>query len=150
MKDLKKYEAIHLLNNNYIGYLSFIWENEPYVLPITYYYDEDKECILSYSTEGHKIQAMRVNNSVSINVVQLKTVNNWQSVLVHGKFEELNGAYAKQQLHKFASGVKKIIFKKENKYPDLISDFSSKAISGKLPIVYRITISRITGKRRDF
>jgi nitroimidazol reductase NimA-like FMN-containing flavoprotein (pyridoxamine 5'-phosphate oxidase superfamily) len=148
MKDLKEYEAIYILKNNYIGNLSYLWKNKPYVIPITYYYDEEEHCILSYSAEGHKIDAMRINNSVSIGVVQIKKVKNWQSVLLHGTFEELSGTHAKQQLHKFANGVKKTMFIKEDKYPEFLSDFSSKTTSGRLPIVYRIKVSKITGKQR--
>ncbi|TBN04310.1 flavin mononucleotide-binding protein [Hyunsoonleella flava] len=150
MKGLEKYEIIYLLKNNYIGQLSFFWKNKPYVLPITYYYSEADNCVISYSGEGHKIDAMRLNNAVSIGVTEVRSVNNWKSVLMHGEFEELDGAFAKQQLHKFINGVKKIIFFKEGIYPDLISDFSSKTTTKGLPIVYRIKIREITGKSRNY
>ena len=68
MKDLTKYEAIYILKNNYIGNLSYVWKNKPYVVPITYYYDAEEHSIISYAGEGHKIEAMRINNSVSIGV----------------------------------------------------------------------------------
>ncbi|TGV04356.1 pyridoxamine 5'-phosphate oxidase family protein [Flavivirga rizhaonensis] len=148
MKDLKKYEVVYILKNNYVGNLSYLWKSKPYVVPITYYYDEAEHCILSYTGEGHKIEAMRLNNLVSIGVAQIKSVNNWQSILIHGKFEELSGTHAKQELHKFANGVKKVMFIKDNKYPDLISDFSSKTTSGRAPIVYRIKVSEMMGKCR--
>lgn len=149
MKDLKKYEIMYLLKNNYIGNLSFLWKNKPYVIPITYYYSEDENCIISYSGEGHKIDAMRLNNFVSIGITKIRSVNNWESILLHGEFEELDGAFAKQQLHKFINGVKKIKFFKDGVYPDLVSDFSSKITVEGLPIVYRIKIKEMTGKSRN-
>ena len=148
MTDLEKYEIIYLLKNNYLGQLSFLWKGKPYVLPITYYYSEADNCIISYSGEGHKIDAVRLNKSVSIGITEIKTVTNWESVLMHGEFEELDGAFAKQQLHKFVNGVKKIIFFKEGIYPDLVSDFSSKTTAKGGPIVYRIKIKEMTGKSR--
>ena len=149
MKDLTKYEAIYILKNNYIGNLSYVWKNKPYVVPITYYYDAEEHSIISYAGEGHKIEAMRINNSVSIGVSQIESANKWQCILVHGEFEELNGPYAKQELHKFANGVKKVMFIKDDRYPDLLSEFSSKTTHG-IPIVYRIKISEITGKIRNY
>ena len=149
MKDLKKFEAIYILKNNYIGNLSYVWQNKPYVVPITFYYDEEEHSILSYAGEGHKINAMRINKYVSMGVAQIESVNKWQSILIHGTFEELSGAYAKQELHEFVNGVKKTMFIRDDKYPDLISEFSSKINSGK-PIVYRIRISDITGKSRKY
>lgn len=107
IKNLKNFESLHVLKSNYIGYLSYIWKNKPYAVPITYHYNNDENCIISYSGEGHKIDAMRVNNKVSIVITQIESVNTWQSILVHGKFEELVGTHAKQQLHKFSQGVKK-------------------------------------------
>ncbi|WP_282121973.1 pyridoxamine 5'-phosphate oxidase family protein [Algibacter mikhailovii] len=149
MKDLKTFEAIYILKNNYIGNLSYVWKNKPYVIPITYYFDEETYSLISYSGEGHKIEAMRTNNFVSMGLAEIESANKWESVLAHGEFEELNGAYAKKVLHKFANGVKKVMFIKEDKYPDLISDFSSKTLSRK-PIIYRIKISEITGKVRTY
>ncbi|MDG1730359.1 MAG: pyridoxamine 5'-phosphate oxidase family protein [Algibacter sp.] len=148
MKDLKPYENIYVLKNNYVGYLSYIWKNTPYVIPITYYYNEEDHCILSYSGEGHKINAMRIHNSVSIHIADIKSIRNWQTVLVHGKFEELVGTHAKQQLHKFALGIKKIMFTKEGKFPSLLTDFSSKISAKTEPIVFRIKVLEITGKTR--
>jgi len=148
MKDLTEHESTHILETNYIGYLSFLWKNKPYVVPITYYYSAEDHCIISYSGEGHKINAMRINNAVSMGVTQIKSLNSWQSLLVHGKFEELEGTHAKQELHKFAVGIKKILLVKENKDHQLISDFSSKITSNDVPVVYRIKVLDITGKSR--
>ena len=150
MKDLNKYENLHILETNYIGYLSFLWKNKPYVIPITYYYNEADNCIISYSAEGHKIDAMRINSSVSLGVTEIGATNSWKSVLVHGKFEELVGTHAKQQLHKFVVGLKKILITKENKNLHLISDFSSRITSKSMPIVYRIKVSDMTGKYRKY
>ena len=150
MKNLTKHISKHILETNYIGHLGFISEDKPYVVPITYFYDSDENCILSYSAEGHKINAMRKNNAVSLEVSEIKSVNSWQSILVHGKFEELGGTHAKQQLHKFALGIKKILLIKENKHHQLISDFSSKITSNGVPIMYRIKLLDITGKCREY
>ncbi len=148
IKSLRTKEGIRLLRDNYIGRLAFISQGNPYVVPITYYYDETSNSILGYSAEGHKMNAMRENRSVSLEVDEISSVNNWRSILAHGVFEELQGSEAKFLLHRFAQGVKNIILRKEKIIPQSISEFSSKLNSPKTPIVFRIRIVEITGKQR--
>jgi len=148
-KDLETRECIELLSNNYVGHLAFISQREPSVIPITYYYDQENNAIIGYSAKGHKIDAMRTNSMVSLEVEEIKSVNNWKSAHVHGTFEELKGIDAKYLLHKFAQNVKKLIAQKEGSHPEFISEFSSKIHGEGIPIVYRINIQEITGKYRE-
>ncbi len=149
MTDLKTNQCIAILKNNYLGRLGYIAKNSPYIVPITYfYYDDSNNSIICYSGEGHKIEAMRKNHSVSLQVDEIDSVNKWRSVLVHGVFEELKGIDARHLLHEFAEGVKSIISKNEPTMPHAIGDFSSKIHQEKIPIVYHIKILEITGKIR--
>ena len=150
MKDLLRDEIIHVLETNYIGYLSLIWKNDPYVIPITFYFNKKDNSIISYSAEGHKIKAMRINDSVSLGVTHINSINNWQSVMVRGNYKELVGTHAKHQLHEFTKGIKKILLIKENKHQQLISDFSSKIASKGAPIVFCIKINQLIGRCRAY
>jgi nitroimidazol reductase NimA-like FMN-containing flavoprotein (pyridoxamine 5'-phosphate oxidase superfamily) len=149
MIDLSKSQSISILINNYFGNLGVIARNVPYVIPITYYFDKEDGSIISYTADGLKLSAMRKNKHVSLAVQEITSVNNWQSVLVHGTFEELTGIDAKQKLHEFSQGVKKLIFDKENKEPEFISEFSNKSYSKGIPTVFRINVTEITGKRKE-
>lgn len=146
MKDLSKHESMHVLKTNYIGHLAFIWENQPYVLPITYYYSEADNCLISYSSEGHKMDAMRLNRSISLGVTEIDSVSNWKSILVYGTFQEVDGTHAKEQLHKFTTGVKRIMEVKEDKHPQKVNDFSNRTGSKSSPVIYRINVTDISGK----
>jgi hypothetical protein len=148
MEDLRPKECIDLLNNNYIGHLAYIFEGKPFTVPITYYYDQ-KDSILAYASEGHKIEAMRKNTAVSLQVEEISGVKDWISILVHGEFKEITGANAKFLLHEFADGVKAIIHKKENLMPQYISEFTSDVYSTGITIVYRIKITKMTGKKMN-
>jgi len=147
-KNLEVKEIEYILENNYIGHLGYIYQNKPYVVPITYYFDKVTNAIICYSGEGHKITAMRKNSAVSLQVSEISTVNQWKSVLVHGKFEPHFGSDAKAYLHAFSLGVKDVIIEKEHTKLDFISEFSSKIYKGDTPIVFLIKIEEITGKKR--
>ena len=148
IKSLEKAESLKILDDNYIGHLAYVYQNRPFVIPITYYFDAENNTIICYSDEGHKINAMRKNPSVSLEVAEIESVNIWQSVLAQGEYEELQGIDSKNSLHDFSNGIKKIINKKEKSNPQFISEFSSKIYSEGIPIVFRINITDITGRQR--
>ncbi len=137
-----------ILEKNYIGNLGYIYLNRPFVVPITYYFDKENNVIICYSGEGHKMNAMRKNNAVSLLVDDIESIGNWESVLVHGIFEEHFGSDAKSYLHKFSLGVKDVVLEKEHKKLDFISEFSSKIFNENVPSVFIIKIEGITGKKR--
>ncbi|NAY91329.1 flavin mononucleotide-binding protein [Muricauda sp. JGD-17] len=152
IKELKPEECKGLLKNHYVGRLAYLAGKVPFVAPITYfYYSEDgNDSIISYSLEGHKIDAMRNHQNVSLQVDEIESINKWKSVLAHGAFEELHQIDAKRLLHKFAQGVKDLINRDPDKNVQFIQDFSSKLqAENDSPIVYRINIHEITGKQRE-
>ena len=148
IRTLKERESIKILETNYIGNLSYIYQNRPFIAPITYFFDKANNMIIGYSAEGHKINAMRKNNNVSLGVSEAESVNSWNSVLAQGTFIECSGTHAKAQLHIFSLGVKELIINKEHRTLDYISEFSSKIYKDDLPIVFQIKVEEITGKMR--
>ena len=149
MTDLTISESMNVLRNNYNGHLAYISQGTPYVLPITYYFDPTDNSLISYSAEGHKIDAMRIHPPVSMVAEQVQSLVNWKSALVHGTFEELEGELAKQKLHEFCEGIKGLIRRNEDRAVEFISQFSSKLYSRGTPVVYRIKILEVTGKKRE-
>lgn len=149
MTDLTTSECTRVLRDNFMGHLAFISKEQPFVVPITYYFDPTDNTVISYSALGHKIHAMRKNKSVSMVVEDIQSMTNWESVMIHGTYEELEGSTAKQKLHQFTQGVKGLLLQKEHKEVEFISEFSSKLYSRGVPIVYRINILEIRGKRRE-
>ena len=145
---LGKSKCRTLLSNNYIGHLAYIYKNRPLVIPITYYYDDSINALLGYSGNGHKINALRIDNGVSLEISEIASVNTWKSVLVQGSFYEFEGSTAKINLHKFSEGVKEIIRKKEGKDLKYLSEFSSKIYKEGPPIVFKIEIEELTGRER--
>ena len=73
-KNLEEKACLELLASNYIGHLAYISGKEPFVVPITYFHDADEKCIISYSANGHKIDAMRKYKQVSVQVEQITTI----------------------------------------------------------------------------
>jgi len=150
IKTLENREKDFILSRNYIGNLGYIYKNEPYIVPITYFYNKEGNNIICYSGNGQKINAMRKNNAVSLCVSDIGSVNDWKSVLIQGKYKEHDGIDAKALLHQFSLGVKSIILSKEQRSLDFINQFSNKIYNDETPVVFTIKIEEISGRKRKF
>ncbi|NNE32209.1 MAG: flavin mononucleotide-binding protein [Winogradskyella sp.] len=148
IRNLKPDESIKILASNYIGNLTYIYRDRPYIVPITYFFDTENNVIIGYSSEGHKINAMRKNLNVALGVSEIDSVNSWNSIMAQGRFKELEGSIAKAQLHLFSLGVKDLIINREHRKLDFISEFSSKIYKDDIPIVFQINVDEVTGKMR--
>jgi nitroimidazol reductase NimA-like FMN-containing flavoprotein (pyridoxamine 5'-phosphate oxidase superfamily) len=62
---------------------------KPYVVPITYYYDGTY--IYCQSHEGKKIDILRKNPNVCIQIDIITSMDTWKSAIINGTFEELKG-----------------------------------------------------------
>lgn len=88
--ELSDLEIRNVLEKEHYGHLGCSSEaNKPYVVPITFVYDDRK--IYAYSRAGTKVDIMRVQPRVCIQVEQLLSSTSWQSVQVWGTFRELSG-----------------------------------------------------------
>ncbi|MBC8757058.1 pyridoxamine 5'-phosphate oxidase family protein [Kordia sp. YSTF-M3] len=148
IKILNETENYALLETNYIGHLAYIYRNRPFIAPITYFFDKERNIIIGYSAEGHKITAMRKINEVALEVSEIDSVNHWNTIVVHGTYQELDGSNAKAYLHDFSLGVKDLIIRKEQRKLDFINQFSSKIYKDDMPIVFLIKIEEVTGRMR--
>ena len=147
--NLEEKESLLVLKNDYLGHLSYIYRKRPFVVPITYFYDANRNVVICYSAEGHKMNAMRKNKQVALSVVDVDGLTKWKSVMVHGEFEQLFGTDSKAYLHDFSLGIKELVEKKELKELSFISEFSSKLVNENVPMIFIIKIEEITGKMRS-
>jgi len=87
---LTEAEVEELLGGQIVGHLGCHHDGKTYVVPISYAYDG--KYLYSLSFEGLKLDIMRKNPKVCLQVDSMKDMANWQSVIVWGEFEELKDA----------------------------------------------------------
>jgi nitroimidazol reductase NimA-like FMN-containing flavoprotein (pyridoxamine 5'-phosphate oxidase superfamily) len=138
-------EAIALLNKAEYGVLSTVTENgEPYGVPLNFCVID--HCIYFHcAVEGHKIDNIRQNTSVSFCVVGNTEIlpdkfgTKYESVIVSGEVEEvfdMNKQLALEGLlHKYSPGF----IDKGIKYIEGLREKTR---------VFKITINKLTGKAR--
>ena len=87
MNEMTKQECREALEYASFGRLGCSLANQPYIVPVYLAYESD--CIYVFSTFGKKIEWMRANPKVCIQIDEIAEQYQWMSVIVNGRYEEL-------------------------------------------------------------
>ena len=87
INEMSEKDCHAVLARSSIGRLGCSLDDQPYVVPIYYAYEPDYVYILS--TFGQKIEWMRTNPKVCIQVDEITNQSQWVSVIANGIYEEL-------------------------------------------------------------
>jgi len=88
IREMNSQECRDLLTRLGSGRLGVARNNQPYVIPIYFVYEPDR--LYGFSTIGQKILWMRDNPLVCVEADEVLSHNNWASVVVFGRYEELS------------------------------------------------------------
>jgi nitroimidazol reductase NimA-like FMN-containing flavoprotein (pyridoxamine 5'-phosphate oxidase superfamily) len=123
-----------------VGRLACTRQDQPYIVPI--HLEFDGECLYGFATLGQKIEWMRLNPLVCVEVDDVTSQRQWSSVVAFGEYEELPATAA----HEESRGVAERLFQKRPMWwePALVPLASD---TPRDPILFRIRISRLTGRR---
>jgi uncharacterized protein len=80
-------ECRSFLGHASLGRLGCSNENQPYVVPIHFAFEDGY--LYVFSTFGQKIRWMRANPKVSVQTDEIQNQGEWISVIVDGEYEEL-------------------------------------------------------------
>ncbi|QQS31814.1 MAG: pyridoxamine 5'-phosphate oxidase family protein [Acidobacteriota bacterium] len=87
IEDLTREESIELLESIGYGHLACCKNDRPYVVPVHYAFTDEKAYI--YTTEGKKSDIIKANPNVCLQVEDVATNRDWQSVILEGKAERI-------------------------------------------------------------
>jgi uncharacterized protein len=87
IQDLTSQESLELLARTRLGRLGCTHEAQPYVVPVYFTYDDN--ALYSFAMVGQKIEWMRANPLVCVEVDEVVGQQEWVSVIVFGRYEEL-------------------------------------------------------------
>lgn len=134
-------QALEPLN---FGRLGCARDNQPYVVPI--YFSYDGRHLYGFSTPGQKIEWMRSNPLICLEVDERTSPDDWMSVVVSGRYQELpdtpefaaDRVQAQQALQKHAPWWE---------YASVPGAEWRRKGGPFTPIFYRIHIEKLTGHR---
>ncbi len=136
-----------LLKTQIVGRLGCYADNKVYVVPISYAYDDN--CIYGHTNDGMKLQMLRKNPHVCVEVDDVKSYENWRSVIAWGAFEELTGQAAVEAIDILSNRLAASIAEDEDIAPKDV-DFdeiqNAMKVQARKGVVYRIVLKEKTGR----
>ena len=98
--ELAPAEIEQLLRTEWVARLGLHASRLTYVVPISYVYDG--QAVIGHTGDGLKLEMLRANPKVCVEVDQVENLGNWRSVIAWGRFEELTG-------HAAADGLEQLM-----------------------------------------
>jgi uncharacterized protein len=143
IQELTKPASLDFLARTRLGRLACTQGAQPYVVPIYFAYDNNY--LYSFSTVGQKIDWMRANPLVCVQADEVVSSEQWLSVIVFGRFEELPDLpeWRMERALAYALLQRKAMWW-EPGYVKTIFHGTQRPLA---PVFYRIHIAQITGHR---
>jgi uncharacterized protein len=135
-------ECRAILSRSRLARLACSHHDQPYIVPVFAEFDDDY--LYSFATVGQKIEWMRSNPKVCVQVDDVEDVGHWTSVVAFGRYEELTDAAQHRAGRERAREL--LESRREFWFPA-----AAKLASGEhaFPVVFRIKIDRLSGRRAE-
>jgi nitroimidazol reductase NimA-like FMN-containing flavoprotein (pyridoxamine 5'-phosphate oxidase superfamily) len=87
IQEMSESDCFTALTRTRLGRLACAHENQPYVVPIYFVYEEPY--VYGFTTLGQKVEWMRSNPLVCVELDEVVNFDQWTSILLFGTYEEL-------------------------------------------------------------
>lgn len=148
VKEMTLEECYRALKSANLGRLACAHADQPYVVPIFFAYDGKHlygSNIYCFSTIGLKIEWMRANPLVCLEIDDLKNACDWMSVVVLGHYQELldTAEYEVTRRHAYELLSERALWWE----PAAVPGAHGEQRQSFSPIYYRIFIDHLTGRQ---
>ena len=141
IQELTSQASLDLLTRARLGRLACAQGSQPYIVPIWFAYADGS--LYSFTTVGKKIEWMRANPLVCVEVDEVVSPRHWVSVVASGRYEELPDAPEWQGARAFAH---KLLQQTGIWWePAYVKTILGGAPRPLVPVFYRIHLDRVTG-----
>lgn len=92
IQEMTHAECLQKLVGARLARLACSHENQPYIVPtyLAYYAPRDENpCFYGFTTHGQKVEWMRTNPLVCVEIDDIESYDQWVSVIALGRYEEL-------------------------------------------------------------
>lgn len=138
-------QMVELLQQSALGRLGCTNGESTYIVPLNYIYHQG--ALIMHSHPGTKIQMMRQNPRVCFEVEELKSFNDWKTVVVQGHFEEVEDHEEQEAIaHSFVNSFMRIKPSDTALLPELTPRRLHPRTGPLKTIIYRVVIDSMSGR----
>jgi len=131
-------DSLAILREGILGRLGCIASGWPYVVPVNYFFDGKD--IYVHTLPGKKLDALRSNPRVCLQVDKIKDPYNWRSVIAYGTFEEISAEETREN----------ILTRMYSRLPHMTPVESRLVEGAKGTVVFRIKVEEVTGMAEEW
>jgi uncharacterized protein len=142
VNEMTREECRQALVQTGFGRLACARDNQPYIVPIFFAVEEDY--LYSFSIAGRKIDWMRDNPRVCLEVDSVKSWQDWTSVVALGKYEELPDTPEWQDERRHAH---RLLQQRAMWWQPASVEIPAHAGAVFLPVFFRVVVGELTGRR---
>lgn len=143
VKELTESECLAALTKSSLGRLATARDGQPYIVPFHFVFD-GQSLLYAFSTLGQKIEWMRLNPLVCVEVEEAVDQFEWTSLIIFGRYEELPDTFEFAAERKHAHAL--ISSYPMWWQPAIASGGLRSQMATETPIYFRIHIASITGR----
>jgi nitroimidazol reductase NimA-like FMN-containing flavoprotein (pyridoxamine 5'-phosphate oxidase superfamily) len=142
INELTHEECSAFLARASFGHLGCSLNDQPYVVPIYLEYDDGYLYVLS--TQGQKMEWMRQNPKICVQIDEIKNEEIWTSIVVNGTFQELpEPQFTRERAH-----ARKLLEKRVRWWEPALAERQLKSVQDIIePLFFRIHIDSVSGFR---
>jgi uncharacterized protein len=141
IREMTQADCHGLFARTSMGRLGCALDNQPYVVPVRFAHEG--KYLYVFSTAGQKIEWMRTNPKVCVQVDEIVSDSHWASVIASGRYQELpEPKYSDEKAH-----ARELLGKHYQWWLNAIAERREKSANDLSiePIFFRVEIDSLTG-----
>jgi nitroimidazol reductase NimA-like FMN-containing flavoprotein (pyridoxamine 5'-phosphate oxidase superfamily) len=144
ISEISEKDCHDVLGRAFLARLGCARNDQPYVIPVGFAYEGDY--LYVFATFGKKIEWMRDNPKVCLQVDEINGRADWTSVIVNGVYEELpEPRFTDERSH-----ARKLLEKRHQWWLNALAERRTQLPDGAIaPIFFRVHIDSISGLRGE-
>lgn len=139
VREMDNHEIDNVLSGHDYGHLACSRDDQPYIVPIHYVYDEAN--IYIYTTEGKKTEIIDTNPQVCLQVEEVASAEDWRSVIVTGKAKQITDPKEREK------AIRLIRASNPSLTPAISVRWMDCWVRENREVIYRITPKMMTGRK---
>ncbi len=143
--DLSAGECRDVLSRTHLGRLACSRFNQPYIVPFSFAFSPDGDRLYSLATHGQKIDWMRENPRVCVEVDDIGDERHWTTVVIFGRYHEVDRSEPEAPAARHALAL----FQQRSEWWLPAVGKRPGGAEHAEPIVYWISLDTVSGRRAD-
>ena len=142
INEIPEVECLEVLSRVSVGRLGCANDNQPYIVPVYFAYEPGS--VYVFSTPGKKIEWMRANPKVCLEVEEVSSQSDWVTVIANGRYEELSDPLHAETL----AHARKLLEKRQRWWLNALAERRIQVRDEEIqPLFFRMLIDSVTGLR---